>query len=103
MEPASSGSAASSRSWSSVGDAGGTPRAVSARRRDGVGRNFLSGAAKRAKASLISDSVAAEMECSFARADWRGVFSLEGGGAAAPRRLGGYERMLAIGLWWCRN
>ena len=86
----SSGSAASSRSWSSDADDAGTPRAVSARRRLGEGSS-LSEFAKREKASLISDSVAALMLFSFARADWRGVFSLMGGAGpgAGARRLGG--------------
>ena len=44
------------------------------------------------KASRISDSVEAEMLCSFASLDCRGFFSVEGGGGAGAvgRRLGGY-------------
>ncbi len=49
----------------------------------------MSELAKRLKASLISDSVAAEMLFSFARADWRGTFSFGGGAEAGARRLGG--------------
>lgn len=59
-----------------------------ARRREGEGSS-LSELAKRKKASLISDSVAAEMLFSFARADWRGTFSFGGGAEAGARRLGG--------------
>ena len=59
-----------------------------ARRREGEGSS-LSEFAKREKASLISDSVAAEMLCSLARADWRGAFSLAAGVGAGARRLGG--------------
>ncbi len=73
-----------------MAEAGGTPRAVRARRRVEVGRSFLEELEKSWKASLISDSVAAEMECSLARADWRGVFSLGGGAALVVRRFGGY-------------
>lgn len=84
----SSGSAASRRSWSSEAEEGGTPRAARARRRVGVGSS-LEVVAKREKASLISDSVAADMLFSFAMADWRGAFSLGGGAGAGARRLGG--------------
>ena len=62
---------------------------MSAWRRDREG-NSLSELAKREKASLISDSVAALMLFSLAIADWRGCFSLAGGGAGtAARRFGG--------------
>lgn len=59
-----------------------------ARRREGEGSSFVE-LAKRLKASLISDSVAAEMLFSLARADWRGAFSLGGGAEAGARRFGG--------------
>lgn len=49
----------------------------------------MSDSAKREKASLISDSVAALMLFSFAIADWRGCFSLGAGAGAAARRFGG--------------
>lgn len=87
----SSGSAASRRSWSSELEEGGTPRAVRARRREGEGSS-LSELAKRVKASLISDSMAAEILCSLARADWRGAFSLGAGVGTGARRLGGYNK-----------
>ena len=62
---------------------------MSAWRRDREGSS-LSGLAKREKASFISDSVAALMLFSLAMADWRGCFSLAGGGAGAgARRFGG--------------
>ena len=48
----------------------------------------LSEEAKREKASRISDSVAAVMLCSFARAERRGVGSL-GVVEVGARRLGG--------------
>lgn len=53
-------------------------RAVRARRKEEDGRESLL-VEKRAKDSLISASVAAEMPCSFASADWRGVFPFAGG------------------------
>ena len=53
-------------------------RAVRARRKEDDGRESLL-VEKRAKDSLISASVAAEMPCSLASADWRGVFSFAGG------------------------
>lgn len=59
-----------------------------ARRREGEGSSF-SELAKRLKASFISDSVAAEMSFSLARADWRGALSLGGGAEVGARRLGG--------------
>jgi len=61
---------------------------VRARRREGEGSSFVE-LAKRLKASFISDSVAAEILFSLARADWRGAFSLGGGAEAGARRLGG--------------
>ena len=94
MAPESSGSAASRRSWSSSGEEGGTPKAVKARRSDGDGSS-LSELANRLKASLISDSVAAEMLFSFAIADCRGAFSLDGGAVAGTRRFGGYVAVSA--------
>lgn len=93
----SSGSAASSKSWSSLDEEAGAPRAVSAWRRDRDG-NSLSELAKREKASLISDSVAALMLFSLARADWRGCFSLVAGAGAAARRFGGCLAV-SIGKW----
>ena len=80
-------------------------------RRDREGSS-LSGLAKREKASLISDSVAALMLFSLASADWRGCFSLAAGGAgAAARRFGGClvvrcgkdERGIRIGSEPCRR
>ena len=63
---------------------------MSAWRRDREG-NSLSELAKREKASLTSDSVAALMLFSLASADWRGCFSLGAGAGAAARRFGGYS------------
>lgn len=75
------------------------PKAVKARRRSRVGRRpcFSAGAGveKREKAERISDSVEAGMECSFARADWRGGLEEDGAGA---RRLGGCWGGFSLGV-----
>jgi len=77
------------------------PKAMSARRRSLLGRrpcfSWGEGVEKREKASRISDSVEGGMECSFARADWRGLvvgaLEVEAPGAW---RLGGCWALVSV-------
>lgn len=61
------------------------------------------GVEKREKAERISDSVEAGMECSFARADWRGCLDVEAVGVLeveeGARRLGGCGGGVSLGVW----